>query len=285
KRFGESFDQTLSEIIVNPENWKDTLRSFASNFFNDLFSSMQEQFLKKMTGKSSIGAWLGDLLGGFLSGLLGGGKAVSGALASGGPVQSGKTYLVGEKGPELFTAKENGQIIPNHALEGQKKKGFKNYFVDALISPFKFMGKPLVDFYGPILKNTMPDFLKENKRLAISLLAAPLLATPLAPLALLGMPALALPKSGLSRLGKIFGGFRAEGGPVSAGSTYMVGERGPEMYVPRGGASGYHVEHKNITIVNNISVQAQGGNVPHQTQQQIATKVAQATTQALRRNG
>ncbi|WP_300440388.1 hypothetical protein [uncultured Mameliella sp.] len=30
----------------------------------------------------------------------------------------------------------------------------------------------------------------------------------------------------------IFGGFRASGGPVSAGKAYMVGERGPEMIVP-----------------------------------------------------
>lgn len=31
----------------------------------------------------------------------------------------------------------------------------------------------------------------------------------------------------------IFGGFRAEGGPVSAGRAYVVGERGPEIIVPR----------------------------------------------------
>ncbi|OWV44203.1 hypothetical protein CDZ95_05825 [Mameliella alba] len=30
----------------------------------------------------------------------------------------------------------------------------------------------------------------------------------------------------------IFGGFRASGGPVSAGKAYIVGERGPEMIVP-----------------------------------------------------
>lgn len=34
-------------------------------------------------------------------------------------------------------------------------------------------------------------------------------------------------------LGSLFGGFRAEGGPVSAGRAYVVGERGPEMFVPR----------------------------------------------------
>lgn len=40
-----------------------------------------------------------------------------GARAAGGPVLSGSTYLVGEKGPELFTAGATGNIIPNHALQ------------------------------------------------------------------------------------------------------------------------------------------------------------------------
>lgn len=33
--------------------------------------------------------------------------------------------------------------------------------------------------------------------------------------------------------GKLFGGFRANGGPVSAGQAYVVGEKGPELFVPR----------------------------------------------------
>lgn len=32
--------------------------------------------------------------------------------------------------------------------------------------------------------------------------------------------------------GAIFGGFRAGGGPVDAGKAYVVGEKGPELYVP-----------------------------------------------------
>lgn len=43
---------------------------------------------------------------------------ISGARASGGPVGGGRTYLVGEKGPELFTPNTAGKIIPNHALGG-----------------------------------------------------------------------------------------------------------------------------------------------------------------------
>ena len=35
-----------------------------------------------------------------------------------------------------------------------------------------------------------------------------------------------------SILGSLFGGFRADGGPVAPNRAYMVGERGPEMFVP-----------------------------------------------------
>jgi hypothetical protein len=38
--------------------------------------------------------------------------------ASGGPVASGETYLVGEKGPELFSPTTSGTIVPNHNLGG-----------------------------------------------------------------------------------------------------------------------------------------------------------------------
>jgi hypothetical protein len=36
--------------------------------------------------------------------------------ASGGPVSAGSTYMVGERGPELFRPGSNGSIIPNNAL-------------------------------------------------------------------------------------------------------------------------------------------------------------------------
>jgi hypothetical protein len=48
----------------------------------------------------------------------------------------------------------------------------------------------------------------------------------------------------------IFKGFRAEGGPVGAGSAYMVGEKGPELFVP--GSSG--------SIVPNGAMGGGGGN-------------------------
>lgn len=51
-------------------------------------------------------------IGGIISGVFGGGRA------SGGAVTAGTTYLVGEKGPELFTPNTSGAIIPNGAMGG-----------------------------------------------------------------------------------------------------------------------------------------------------------------------
>lgn len=39
-----------------------------------------------------------------------------GARADGGPVNAGRSYIVGERGPELFTPGASGTITPNHAL-------------------------------------------------------------------------------------------------------------------------------------------------------------------------
>ena len=38
--------------------------------------------------------------------------------ANGGPVRGGKSYVVGERGPEMFTPGVSGMITPNHALGG-----------------------------------------------------------------------------------------------------------------------------------------------------------------------
>ena len=55
----------------------------------------------------------------FLGGLPGGlGKFFSGERANGGSVLSGRSYLVGERGPEVFTPSTSGMISPNSSLGG-----------------------------------------------------------------------------------------------------------------------------------------------------------------------
>ena len=46
------------------------------------------------------------------------GSAFQGTRASGGPVMGGGSYLVGERGPEMFSPGVSGMISPNHALGG-----------------------------------------------------------------------------------------------------------------------------------------------------------------------
>ena len=43
---------------------------------------------------------------------------ISGTRANGGPVMGGGSYIVGERGPELFTPGTSGNITPNHAMGG-----------------------------------------------------------------------------------------------------------------------------------------------------------------------
>jgi hypothetical protein len=43
---------------------------------------------------------------------------LAGARAGGGPVVGGRDYLVGEKGPEVFTPNMSGSIIANDNLSG-----------------------------------------------------------------------------------------------------------------------------------------------------------------------
>jgi hypothetical protein len=44
-------------------------------------------------------------------------SALGGFRALGGPVQAGQSYIVGERGPELFRPNNSGRIVPNHSLK------------------------------------------------------------------------------------------------------------------------------------------------------------------------
>jgi len=56
------------------------------------------------------------MIGGFSS-FMGGLKSLIPGLADGGPTEAKMPYVVGERGPELFVPKVDGQIIPNHELK------------------------------------------------------------------------------------------------------------------------------------------------------------------------
>lgn len=143
-----------AEAMANYADASRNVMAQASNAATNAFKRMEDGIVSfAMTGKFNFGDFaqsviadliriqarsalsgifgqLGNLLGGGdstfngatngVSGAFGGsgltGIFLDGAKASGGPVMAGNTYLVGEKGPELFVPPASGNIVPNSAL-------------------------------------------------------------------------------------------------------------------------------------------------------------------------
>mgnify|MGYP000910394261 CR=1 FL=1 len=99
----------MEDALVNfVKTGKLDFKSLADSIISDLIRIQIRQSITAPLAKAIDGFNVGD----FFSGLFGGGKA------SGGSVDSGKYYLVGENGPELFAPGRSGSIIPNESAFG-----------------------------------------------------------------------------------------------------------------------------------------------------------------------
>ena len=115
KKFGDVIGTAFEDAVISGGN----LRSLLKGIEQDLIRIIMRNLVTKP---------LQDALGGILSGASGGASSgmgaffstLFGARATGGDVFPDKTYLVGERGPELFvTPRSGGTIIPNNQLAGQ----------------------------------------------------------------------------------------------------------------------------------------------------------------------
>lgn len=95
-------------------------------------------------------------------------------------------------------------------------------------------------------------------------------------------------ESALSALGSFFGGARASGGDVMGSKAYLVGEQGPELFIPR--TAGMVLSHDQTTRAMtgggpgrpiNITVPVQG-QVDYRSRQQIARDTARTLRQSQR---
>jgi hypothetical protein len=124
-QFGNVFSSALEDAITSGASFSDVLKGVESDLIRMITRlliviPLQETLSGLFSGGSSGGGGIAGLLGGLFGG----------AKASGGPVQTGKAFLVGEKGPEMFVPSSNGRIIPNGA--GQSRSSVVNISISGV---------------------------------------------------------------------------------------------------------------------------------------------------------
>ena len=121
--FGSGSQQLIDEYDIKAADFADQLSKIAGEMDN--ISSKEILFRFKTQGPAAAleyatylarGAEYGGLSPEDALGLAG--ISTLPRRAMGGPVAGGSTYLVGERGPELFTPGTSGSITPNHAMGG-----------------------------------------------------------------------------------------------------------------------------------------------------------------------
>jgi hypothetical protein len=106
----DAFDQLKDTIVVDIGNGiKGLIRG--TQTLNEALSNVLNKMADAFLNMAIFGNAAGSSVTGGIFGALG-------FAANGGPVKSGKPYIVGEKGPELFTPGVSGNITPNHKLGG-----------------------------------------------------------------------------------------------------------------------------------------------------------------------
>lgn len=114
KSIGESaFGDFLSDVVTGTKKVSDAFKDMANSILQQVSRIAAQDIAKGLFGSLSSASGSSSSGGSsFFGGLL---ETVVKAFtrADGGPVRAGSTYLVGERGPEIFTARQNGTILPN----------------------------------------------------------------------------------------------------------------------------------------------------------------------------
>lgn len=112
KDLGLTFTSAFEDAIVGGKEFSDVLSGLADDIQRILvrrtITEPLDDMISGMLNSADFGGGIGDLFGDIFGGFR----------ASGGPVNYGKAYVVGEKGPELFMPNTSGTIVPNGAGGG-----------------------------------------------------------------------------------------------------------------------------------------------------------------------
>ena len=140
-QLGQSIEDGVVQNLTDAAMGTKTLGEAAISVLTDLKRKLIEFAMQEAV--SGLGNFIGTALGGLFGGGGGGGFKAPAPMPkgfmgtgipdvlpkgsfgissikreNGGPVSAGGSYLVGEKGPEMFTLSRSGTIIPNNAMGG-----------------------------------------------------------------------------------------------------------------------------------------------------------------------
>lgn len=122
EELGLSFTSAFEDAIVGGKGLSDVLKGLEQDILRIVTRKLVTEPLGGaitdiFKGGSSSGGGIGGALSSVFSSIFGGFRA------TGGAVRAGMAYMVGEDGPELFTPRSGGQIIPNNVLAGAGSGG------------------------------------------------------------------------------------------------------------------------------------------------------------------
>ena len=123
---GQGLGSAFDALISGAQGWEDSLRQIASGVLVDIANQLIRIFVIEQA-INAIKAFLTPFSAATPLGAGGGQVGKFGTLgpnfgipqrAKGGPVSSGQTYMVGERGPELFVPGRSGTIVANDKMGG-----------------------------------------------------------------------------------------------------------------------------------------------------------------------
>jgi len=154
-------EQAFVSVTQNLEQALDNFVQTGKLSFSDLARSIISDLIKIQLKAQATAIFKSSGIGDFFSSIFGGGSSASpafgstafwGGKAEGGDVNGSSSYMVGERGPELFVPNTPGTIIPNNQLSSMG-------------------GGPQVVYNGPYIANmsaidtqSATQFLAKNKQ-------------------------------------------------------------------------------------------------------------------------
>ena len=146
KEAGNLIAQGFEDAILSGQKLSEVVRALGRDLVRLVFNQMVTQRLAKGVA-------------GVLSG-----QGIAGFMAAGGPVSAGSSYVVGEKGPELFVPHASGTIVPNNKMGSSGGGGSGgvtvNYNIAAGVSRAELA--PILEQERRRLKAEIPDMVRRG---------------------------------------------------------------------------------------------------------------------------